>query len=67
LRRVQRELRDHYTGIAEELNKSNSQALTAASEAAKKTQSERDRRLKDVEAEMARIVQLRELAAAVAS
>jgi hypothetical protein len=66
LRRVQRELRDHYTGLAEELNKANAQAITAASEAAKKSQSERDKRLKDVEAELGRLAQLRELAEAVA-
>jgi dynamin family protein len=66
LRRVQRELRDHYTGLAEELNKSNAQAITAATDAAKKTQSERDRRLKDVEAELTRLGQLREIAREVA-
>ena len=66
LRRVQRELRDHYTTLAEELNKSNARALTAATEAAKKTQAEREKRLKDVDAELARIGQLRELAEEVA-
>jgi hypothetical protein len=67
LRRVQRELRDHYNGIAEELNQSNSQALAAATEAAKKTQSEREKRLKDVDAELARVAQLRQRAQAVIS
>ncbi|MPZ86290.1 MAG: dynamin [Actinophytocola sp.] len=67
LRRVQRELRDHYTGLAEELNKSNAKALTAATEAASRTQGERDKRLKDVDAELARLRQLRERAQAVAS
>jgi Dynamin family len=67
LRRVQRELRDHYTALAEELNKSNSRALTAASEAAKRTQTDRAKRLKDVDAEIARIKQLRQRAEAVAS
>jgi hypothetical protein len=62
LRRVQRELRDHYNMLAEELTKSNAKALTAATEAAKKTQVEREKRLKDVEAEIARIGQLRGLA-----
>jgi hypothetical protein len=66
LRRVQRELRDHYTALAEELNKSNSRALTAASEAAKRTQSDRAARLKDVEAELARIATLRKRAEALA-
>ena len=67
LRRVQRELRDHYTALAEELTRSNAKALVAATEAAKKTQAEREKRLKDVEAELARLNQLRELAQAVAS
>ena len=67
LRQVQRELRDHYTSLAEELNKSNSAALVAASEAATRTKAERERRLKDVEAELARIKQLRDRAKAVAS
>jgi hypothetical protein len=67
LRRVQRELRDHYTTLAEELAKSNAKALTAATEAAKKTQSEREKRLKDVDAELGRLRQLRERAEAVAS
>jgi len=66
LRRVQRELRDHYTALAEELNRSNARALTAATDAAKRTQSGREKRLKDVEAELARITQLRERAEAVA-
>lgn len=65
LRRVQRELRDHYTALAEELNRSNSRALTAAAEAAKRTQADRARRLKDVDAELARITQLRKRAEAV--
>ncbi len=66
LRRVQRELRDHYTTLAEELNKSNAKALTAATEAAKKTEAERERRLKDVDAELGRLRQLRQRAEAVA-
>ena len=66
LRRVQRELRDHYTGLAEELNRSNAAALTAATEAANRTQSDRARRLKDVDAELDRIRKLRSRAQAVA-
>lgn len=65
LRRVQRELRDHYTALAEELNRSNSRALTAATDAAKRTQADRARRLKDVDAELARLKQLRQRAEAV--
>jgi hypothetical protein len=66
LRRVQRELRDHYSGLAEELNRSNSQALAGASEAAKRSQSDRQKRLKDVDSELARVRQLRQRAEAVA-
>jgi Dynamin family len=65
LRRVQRQLRDHYSGLAEELNRSNAQALAGASEAAKRTQSDRERRLKDVDSELARVRQLRQRALAV--
>jgi hypothetical protein len=65
LRRIQRQLRDHYTGLAEELNRSNAQALTSASEALKRTQSERDKRLRDVDSELNRLRQLRQRAMAV--
>jgi gas vesicle protein len=65
LRRVQRELRDHYTTLAEELNKSNAAALTAATEAANRTQSDRAKRLKDVDAELDRLRKLRTRAQAV--
>ncbi|MFC4070431.1 dynamin family protein [Actinoplanes subglobosus] len=66
LRRVQRQLRDHYSGLAEELNRANAQALASASDAAKRSQSDRERRLKDVDAELARVQQLRQRAEAVA-
>ncbi|HEX5597731.1 MAG TPA: dynamin family protein [Micromonosporaceae bacterium] len=65
LRRVQRQLRDHYSTLAEELNRSNAEALTAAAEAAKRTQAEREKRLKDIDAELARLRQLRQRATAV--
>jgi hypothetical protein len=65
LRRVQRQLRDHYSGLAEELNRSNALALAGASEAARRTQADRERRLKDVESELARVRQLRQRAQAV--
>jgi len=65
LRRIQRQLRDHYSGLAEELNRSNSEALTAATEAAKRTQADRDKRVKDIAAEVSRLQQLRNLAEAV--
>jgi uncharacterized membrane-anchored protein YhcB (DUF1043 family) len=62
LRRVQRQLRDHYSGLAEELNRTNAQALVSASEAAKRTQQDRQQRLKDVDAELTRVRQLRQRA-----
>jgi hypothetical protein len=66
LRRIQRELRDHYTGLAEELNRSNAEALTSATESVKRTQAERDKRLKDLDAELTRLRRVRQDATAVA-
>ncbi|MEU7908853.1 dynamin family protein [Actinoplanes sp. NPDC049118] len=65
LRRIQRQLRDHYSGLADELARSNAKALTAASEAAKRTTAERESRLRDLTAELDRLRQLREHAAAI--
>jgi dynamin family protein len=65
LRKIQRQLRDHYTSLAEELNRSNAEALNSASAAVKRTQAERDKRRKDLEAELARLKRLREQAMAV--
>jgi predicted GTPase len=65
LRRVQRQLRDHYAALAEELNRSNAQALTAATEAAKRGQADRDKRLKDLDAELSRLRVLQQRAQAV--
>jgi hypothetical protein len=62
---VQRELRDHYTALADELHRSNARALTAATEAARRTQTDRAQRLKDVDAELARLRALRQKAEAV--
>lgn len=66
LRRIQRQLRDHYSTRAEELNRSNAEALQRASDVAKRTQSDRDRRLTDLDAELARLRKLSQRAAAVA-
>jgi hypothetical protein len=66
LRKIQRELRDHYTGLAEELNRSNAAALTSAAESVKRTQAEREKRLKDIDAELTRLRKLRQDATAVA-
>jgi hypothetical protein len=59
LRRIQRQLRDHYAARAEELNRSTSEALARATESAKQTQGERDRRLRDIDAELKRLRELR--------
>jgi len=66
LRRIQRELRDHYSARADELNRSTSQALTAATEAVKRSTGEREKRLRDLDAELGRLRQLRQQATAVA-
>lgn len=59
LRRIQRQLRDHYTGLAEQLNRSNNEALRAATEASQRTEAERRQRLADLDAEIERVGQLR--------
>jgi GTPase SAR1 family protein len=60
LRRIQRQMRDHYSSRAEELHKSTAEALKAANDAAKRSVTERAQRLKDVDAELARIKGLRD-------
>ncbi|GAB1692317.1 dynamin family protein [Krasilnikovia sp. M28-CT-15] len=65
LRRIQRQLRDHYSELADELARSNARALSAASEAAKRTTEERESRLRDLTAELERLRQLRDHAAAI--
>ena len=62
LRRVHRQLRDHYSTRAEELHKSTTESLKAASEAANLDQNQRKQRTKDVEAELSRIERLRKIA-----
>jgi hypothetical protein len=66
LRRIQRQLRDHYSARAEELNRSNAEALQSASDMAKRSQAERNKRLKDLDGELARLRQLTQRAATVA-
>ncbi len=58
LRRVQRDLRDHFTGIAEELNRSLQSSLSTAEKSVKNTKAERERRLVDIKSELE---QLRDL------
>ncbi|MGH9227757.1 MAG: dynamin family protein [Acidimicrobiales bacterium] len=62
LRRVQRQLRDFYSARAEELQKTTNEALAAAQTAARSDASTRDRRLRDVNAELERIAALRKRA-----
>jgi hypothetical protein len=59
LRRIQRQLRDHYTTRAEELNRSTSEALRNSQSAAKQSQAERTKRLTDIDAELDRLRKLR--------
>lgn len=65
LRRIQRQLRDHYSTRAEELNRSTAEALKASTEAAKRTKADRDRRIADIDAELDRLRELRRRAEAV--
>ena len=62
LRRVQRQLRDHYSTRAEELNRSTGEALKSANDAARVAEADRAKRLKDVQAELDRIKGLRQQA-----
>lgn len=65
VRRVQRQLRDFYATRAEELNRSSSEALRAAQTAAQQDEAQRQARVRDITAELGRLAQLREMAAAV--
>jgi GTPase Era involved in 16S rRNA processing len=58
LRRVQRQLRDHFTARAEELQRSTSENLAAAQQAAQVDQADRSQRLRDVDAELERLREL---------
>jgi hypothetical protein len=55
LRRLQRALRDTFTEQAEDLQRSTGDALAAAKEAVQSSEAERARRLRSVDAELARI------------
>lgn len=65
LRRIQRQLRDHYSARAEELQRSTTQALQAATDAANRTKADRHKRLADIDAELGRLRELRRRAEAV--
>jgi hypothetical protein len=61
LRRVQRQLRDHYNTRAEELHRSVAEATGAAAQALKADEATRTKRLKDVQSELQRILGLRKM------
>ena len=66
LRRTQRIMRDFFAARAEELHRSTTSALAAAQQAVKSDASGRQKRLKDVDAELKRIAVLRDRAYALA-
>jgi hypothetical protein len=59
LRQVHRQLRDVYSERAEQLHRSTTEALQRTQQAVNSSESERQRRLRDVEAELQRILGLR--------
>jgi hypothetical protein len=59
LRALQRQLRDHYTARAEELQRSVSEAIGAAQRALKADETTNSKRLRDVKAELERVAMLR--------
>ena len=66
LRRTQRRLRDFFAARAEELHRSTTSALNAAQQAVKSDASTRQKRMRDVDAELKRIAVLRDKAHALA-
>jgi GTPase SAR1 family protein len=66
LRRVQRQLRDYFSARAEELHRSTTSALASAQQAVKSDAATRQKRLRDVDAELKRIATLRNKAFALA-
>jgi hypothetical protein len=66
IRRLQRQLRDHFAGRADELHRSTAAALAQAQEAARSEGTEREDRRRDVEAELSRVRGLRGRIAALA-
>ena len=65
LRQVQRQLRDHFTELADELQTSVSTSVKAAKSAVSTDSSVRNARIRDLEAELARITGLEEKARAL--
>jgi hypothetical protein len=65
LRRTQRQLRDHFSALAEEVSTSLAASVNAAQSAVKTSTSERERRIRDLKAELKRIDGLSERARAL--
>lgn len=66
LRQIQRELRDHFTAVADELSASLAESVSAA-QTALRSDSERQQRIADLEAELERVDKLAERARALAA
>ena len=62
LRRTQRQLRDHFSALADEVGTSIAASVAAAQSAVKTTSADRERRIRDLQAELARIDGLTERA-----
>jgi hypothetical protein len=67
LRRTQRSLRDHFSSLADEVSNSLAQSVMAAQSAVKTDASERERRIKDLKAEIARVDSMAERARKLAA
>ncbi len=66
LRRVQRDLRDHYTDRAEETNRSLKESLASAERSVRASKEEQERRLAEIPAQLKRLAELRDRAVALA-
>jgi hypothetical protein len=60
LRGVQRDLRDHFTALAEQLNRSLKESLTSAERSVTTTQGETEQRLAEIETEVAKLERLQQ-------
>jgi hypothetical protein len=67
LRRMQRTIRDHYGTVAEELHTSITESVAAAQSAVRSTESERNKRVGDLKAELERVEGLAGRARALAA
>lgn len=65
LRIAQRDLRDHFTATAEEINQSVQDSLRAAEKSAKASENERQRRRKEIPSELEKLDALRQQATAM--